>query len=777
MQAKQVRVPSSAWQGPTVAYSDADGSWSRVEPRLSASLPLVNVNLGVVTTLSSLPLNFQPRGSISPNCHPVALHLFTFSSGSLMDYKTRVAPALSAWLRQCLERKTQWFIFEASEFPNDEVLSACRQEFHSHFPGDRLSLLGKETSATWVTTVKNYTERGFLQQSQELEEELISASPGGESAETFSRLFSARDRYACLYESFGVWGEAFRQYAEIESALDKFPQASPAQALPTGAASGLTKREAWAAREAVAAAGSNVDVDDVRRYLFARKSHFLFMLNRPAEVIWTGLSLIRTYLTRADEAAAKQWGINALWEVTSYFRASFGEEFENPGISRADASRVSSLVAEALHLLIDLLLDTASAVEGLASSHVWALRDRSANPHRLLWDLTPPAIAFLLERGHAGAHDAVSGTDATSWLSACLESTERFEDAYEECLRLLIPYLEGSRRARLSVLVAHELCDLAFRRGHYVRVLHTLTRPTSHATCWPSLRWRRNHYMSLCFRQIGDNASYFSAGMSLLDECGKFQDASFSRAAADIADDLGALVFDSDASLPLVCEPKKVFAVRGLCFEATCSNKGGTCIAHTEVGEAVECFVDLVSALPGSLFRVSVVDFHLKRGEEECCCSCPVSWTLEKGENFNLAACLKCDRSGEYAVVGLTLYWGHARMRVGLAGSARLPSLEVQARHPSCFLEHLFAPNIVVRGGDNRAACQIRNTDRALASATVRFAVRGRASLGTTFIAADSSSRRWSIRPTRFSVESGAEVDKETAEAPVELAVGVQPSS
>ena len=462
------------WTGPVVACTYL-GEGTTVRPLLEAASPLANVSVGG-TTIPSLPLDLQPAGKTP--AEDVALNIFVFSCATLTDYKTRVAPSLSRW-RAKLEERQEWYILEVSGHHNDEVWSACRQEFYSREPGDRAAAFGRETGA-WVAAIKGYIERGF---SSRLQECVAGFDAAGEGA--LKAIFLARDECGCLYESFGLLGEALGQYKKLAAILSKYREQVRTRPPALAANARFLNRDVHDIRASVrGCADIEEKAEDLGHYLFSRQSHLLFRLGRPVEALKAGLDIIHATLARRAsaetiQASGKMWGARSCQEMIATFRDQFGGAYEEPELEADDdIERVATLVAEALELLSKLLLEIASQAENLATSHVWAVRRRDDPRHGLVWGCEVPslrnfgpfAISAEEPRKASAFHDSGLHSDGRDidWLDWMLSAPRPFEITYSRCLQTLAAYRRlTARRYRFRILAASEVLLLcSFRRCH-----------------------------------------------------------------------------------------------------------------------------------------------------------------------------------------------------------------------------------------------------------------------------------------------------------------------
>ena len=745
-----------------IQYADLTGAWGDAEPWLRAGLPLKSVRVTLpsttaLKTISSLHVDLTP---VAPREQPPFVQILLFACEDSASYEARLKARVEEWGREQTSLQNEWLVLltlpirsgEDSSANDDGTLEAVRQSLRSR---ERAAALG-DAQTEWVALLKSLVQREFLRRCRQHEDALASLDGQQSSTATsYGRYFTLKDSMACVYEAMSLPTEALRLYTEV---LNVEARLQSAQAIPTSGR--ILLADSVAAREAVT--NGAMSLESLKLYIFARKARLLFALNKPSEVLRSGLQLIRsTVELHAPDPGARSWACEACWDLIANFRNEYAGAIEHApdaGISsaRVDADevcRASTQVCDILRFLAMRLLEVATGREDLASAHVWRTRRRDTTDHAIVWATKLPDLRSLGSFQFGGESrassvfvDADIGGD-TGWLSSNLASAEKFDTCYARVLQLLVGYCQLAGRRRSSHLVLKELIDIAWGRGDWHRALAALTAAPVLPLEWNVLR-RQLIYVALCYRQLGDLNSYFRTTMYLCDSHSQSaaKDAVFERFLADINADLSPLLAHAQGQPAMSLE----FAVSHLLRIEVVSLQGlrgthdttDTATLKATVGEITAFNIELTAGFFGHPMSINAVALLYRRvdslednrepaeGERtEVQCLCKGSWSIRPRQLEQITGEVEMDLpNGLFCLSRVVFVWGGAALTVPWTGE----NYQVEVIEPTgdSFQFDLFCPRQSPPNSSSSIVCTLANPTSIATDCILLFEVSTGASIG-----------------------------------------------
>jgi len=590
-----------------------------------------------------------------------------------------------------------------------------KQDFHSRTPGDRSAGLSQDASR-WTAQIKVCVERRLQSLVQQHEDDLVAINDDRQGS--FVRLFSVRDRYACLFESVGMWGEGLRQYIEMANVADavrqKQPQKNNAFDLPS-VGSGLVDTDILSVRAAVA--GGAMSTDALTRYLFARKTHFLLHLERPSDVLRGGLQLVRSMgkeqIVASGEnqtAPVQRWVMSACWDLirqTQAHLASTGKGLET--------HRLATHLDEVTRHMFDHFVDAASERTELVSSVVWTVRRRENKVHDLLWGGPLPCPSGTFSSSAASGEPRVDGLplhgiinlEEADWIEKSLLSTSTFEAAYLKMVGVRVSCSSIAGRERISNFHMNELIAVAWPKkefGLILEAMHVSDSPGSHPH-WGGLR-RTTFAVALCHREVGDLKRYFECLLTLVDDIGGeissiYKDPSLQQAVANAVADLNSILAGSlDSALGHLS-----YAFQRCMYAEAVFLDGSSSMKQDQ---RVTLGIKVNASLVGSISVTSFQAVFLSADDDEETWSYggPLDCTLAEQETdgvYHLSAEIDLVRSGKFTLKEVNLCWGQAVLRMT---PAKPFSIEVT---PLKFSLDFFCPVFLVPQSKSTVVCAVTN--------------------------------------------------------------------
>ena len=512
--------------------SSSSSVWEEAAPLLGGGILLqsVHVRLPSSEAPTTTSVNIHLTQNVQSTEESPFVYILLVSCVDLQAYRKDLKARVDEWYKHHITQHTEWFIlyFQNSGYKGDQVYAEARQYFKSQNFDDRVCMLEFEGNR-WKTMLKAVIEREISRRYREYETELSSfCGQYNTSAQMYSRFFAVRDNLAFLYEALRLPKEVLRQYNEVLNVEAKLQTES--NNLPS---TSLFTQSSHSVREAVEK--GQISLQELKIYIYSRKAKCLFALNKPSEVLRSGLQLVQSIIEQyKSDYHAISWGCKACWDLVCMFRREYSDSINNETQFEETEARVgieevrvtSTLVCDMLRFLSMHLLSIAAQENCLASSHVWQSRSQENKNHMLLWmKNAQPDIQSLpaFERSSRPQECNITTNahleEDINWFYTSLSTPEKFESSYTYLLQLLIYYYQLTGRGRFSHLVLNELVEIAWSRGDYRRALDALD-----IIAGPEIEWdewmilqRQLIYKALCYRQLGDLKAYFQIFSRLSD--------------------------------------------------------------------------------------------------------------------------------------------------------------------------------------------------------------------------------------------------------------------